>query len=73
MIFDQSYNASFHQKPERSQYSGPFATTEAILGTSKEKILNGLGLKHYKIDAGTENCLVYTKLLLTSLLVIYSA
>lgn len=70
--FDQSYKASFHRKRETSQYNKALAITEAIIGTAKGKIFDEVILYHYKVDTVTENYLVCTKLLLASLLVMYS-
>ena len=45
IIYDQAYNASFHQKLESIQYDAALAITGAIRGTSKEKLHDELGLK----------------------------
>ena len=45
VIYDQSYNASFHQRLERIQYSAAIAITGAIRGTSREKLFEELGLE----------------------------
>ena len=46
IIYDQSYNTSFHQRLEESlQYYVVVAITGAICGTSKEKLYNELGLE----------------------------
>ena len=45
VVYDQSYNASFHQKLERIQYNAAIAITGAIRGTSKEKLFEELGLE----------------------------
>ena len=45
VIYDQSYNASFHQNPEFIQYNPALAITDAIRGTSKEKLFDELGLE----------------------------
>ena len=37
ILYDQAYNASFHQKLEKIQYNACIAITGAIRGTSKEK------------------------------------
>ena len=36
IIYDQAYNALFHQKLDSIQYNAALATTGAIRGTSKE-------------------------------------
>ena len=40
MIYDQAYNASFHQKLDSIQYTAALAITGVIRGTSKEKLYN---------------------------------
>ena len=44
-IYDQAYNASFHQKLEPLQYKACLAITGAIRGTSREKLCEELGLE----------------------------
>ena len=45
VIFDQSYNVSFHQRLKSFQYNAALAITVAIRGTSKEKLFNELGME----------------------------
>ena len=45
IIYDQAYNALFHQKLESVQYNSALAITGAIRGTSTEKLYNELGLE----------------------------
>ena len=45
IIYDQAYNASFHQKLELLQYNACLAITGAIRGTSREKLYEELGLE----------------------------
>ena len=45
ILYDQAYNASFHQKLEKIQYNACIAITGGIRGTSKEKIYRELGLE----------------------------
>ena len=45
IIYDQAYNASFHQKMESVQYNAALAITGAIRGTSMEKLYQELGLE----------------------------
>ena len=45
IIYDQAYNASFHQKLDSIQYNAALAITGAISGTSKEKLYDELGLQ----------------------------
>ena len=48
ILYDQAYNASFHQKLEKIQYNACIAITGAIRGTSKENIYQELGLESLK-------------------------
>ena len=43
VVFDQSFNNSFHQRLEYIQYNAALAITGAIRGTSKEKLYQELG------------------------------
>ena len=45
IIYDQSYDTSFHQRLESPQYNAALAVTGAICDTSKEKLYNELGLE----------------------------
>ena len=45
MIYDQTYNASFHRKRESIQYSAFLAITGTTRGTSYEKLNQELGLE----------------------------
>ena len=45
IIYDQTYNTSFHQRLKSLQYNAALAITVAIPGTSKEKLYNELGLE----------------------------
>ena len=45
IIYDQVYNALFHQKLDSVQYNAALAITGTIRGTSKEKLYNELGLE----------------------------
>ena len=45
IMYDQAYNASFHQKLELLQYNACLAITGAIRGTSREKLYEELGLE----------------------------
>ena len=38
IIYDQSYNDTFHQKMELKQYNAALAITGAVRGTSEEKL-----------------------------------
>ena len=45
IIYDQAYNASFHQKLDSIQYNAALAITGAIRGIYKEKLYDELGLE----------------------------
>ena len=49
IMYDQAYNASFHQKLELLQYNGCLAITGAIRGTSREKLYEKLGLESLQL------------------------
>ena len=49
IIYDQAYNASFHQKLELLQYNACLAITGAIRGTSREKLYEELGLEFLQL------------------------
>ena len=49
IIYDQPYNASFHQKLELLQYNACLAITGEIRGTSREKLYEELGLESLQI------------------------
>ena len=49
IIYDQAYNASFHQKLELLQYNACLAITGAIRGTSREKLYEELGLESLQL------------------------
>ena len=46
IIYDQAYNASFHQKLDSIQCNAALAITGAIRVTSKEKLYDKLGLEN---------------------------
>ena len=45
IIYDQTYNASFHRKLESIQYSACLAITDTVRGTSYEKLNQELDLE----------------------------
>ena len=45
MIYDEAYNETFHQKLESIQYNACLPLSEAIRGSSKEKLYHELGLE----------------------------
>ena len=48
VIYDQSYNDSFHAKLESYQYKAALAMTGAIKGSSTEKLYQELGIEHLR-------------------------
>ena len=48
VIFDQSYNDSFHAKLESYQYKAALAMTGAIKGSFTEKLYQELGIEHLR-------------------------
>ena len=48
VIYDQSYNDSFHAKLESYQYKAALAMTVAIRRSSTEKLNQELGIKHLR-------------------------
>ena len=48
IIYDQTYNTSFHRKLESIQYNAALAITCALRGTSKEKLYQELGFEPLK-------------------------
>ena len=45
IIYDEAFNETFHQKLESIQYSACVALSEAIRGSSREKIYHQLGME----------------------------
>ena len=60
IIYDQVYNASFHQKLEQLEYNACLAITGAIRGTSKEKLYEELFSSPFNYVVGTKDYLVFT-------------
>ena len=48
IIYDQAYNASFHQKLDSIQYKAELAITGTVRGISKEKLYDELGLETFE-------------------------
>ena len=48
VIYDQSYNDSFHAKLESYQYKAALAMTGAIKGSSIEKLYQEIGIGHLR-------------------------
>ena len=60
MIYDQSYNDSFHAKLESYQYKAALAMAGAIKGSSTEKIYQELEIEHLRSRRWFRNlCLFY--------------
>ena len=49
ILFDQTYNSSFHEKLESIQYNPCLALTGAIRGSSKKKIYQELGFESLQV------------------------
>ena len=49
ILYDQTFNSSFLFRLESTQYNACLAITEAIRGTSREKLYPELGLEHLKL------------------------
>ena len=49
VLFDQAFNASFHEKLESIQYNACRALTGTIRGTSKEKLYQEVGLESLQL------------------------
>ena len=52
IIYDQTFNESFHQRIESIQYNAAIAITGAIRGTSSEKLYQELGLESLNQEDG---------------------
>ena len=60
MIYDETYNASFHRKLESIEYSACLAITGTTRGTSYEKLNEELGLELLQSKQWLRNlCLFY--------------
>ena len=49
ILYDQTFNSSFHDRLESIQYNACLAIMEAIRGTSREKLYPELGLEHLRL------------------------
>ena len=49
ILYDQTFNSSFLDRLESIQYNACLAITEAIRGTSREKLYPELGLEHLRL------------------------
>ena len=62
IIYDQTFNESFHQRIESIQYNAAIAITGAIRGTSSEKLYQELGLESLRSGRWLRKlCLFYKK------------
>ena len=60
MIYDQSYNDSFHAKVESYQYKAALAMTRAVKGSSTGKLYQELGIEHLRSRRWSRKlCLFY--------------
>ena len=72
IIYDQIYNASFHQKLELLQYNACLGIIGAITDTSREKLQKELGSESLQNVIGTENYLAFKKSSTVNILIISS-
>ena len=71
VLYDQAFNASFHEKLESIQYNACLALTRAIRGTSKEQIYQELGLESLQIRRSYRSFASFIRSTKISLLVTY--
>ena len=45
ILYDHTFNNSFHEKPESIQYNAAFAITSAVRGSSREQLYQELGFE----------------------------
>ena len=63
ILFDQTYNSSFHEKLESVQYNACLALTGAIRGSSKEKIYQELGFESLRVRRWYRKLCLFYKVL----------
>ena len=63
VIYDETYNASFHHKLELFQYNACLEVTGAIRGTSKEQLYQKLGLESLQLRRWFRKLCFSTKLI----------
>ena len=63
ILFDQTYNNSFHEKLESIQYNACLALTGAIRGSSKEKIYQELGFESIRVRLWYRKLCLFYKVL----------
>ena len=71
VLYDQTFNASFHEKLESIQWNACLALTRARRGTSEEKIYQELGIKSLQIRWWSESFVSFTRSTKISPLLIY--
>ena len=62
-LYDQAFNSAFHDKLESIQYNGCLTITEAIRGTSREKLYQELGLESLQIRRWYRKLCLFYKIL----------
>ena len=63
ILFDQTFNSSFHEKLESIQYNACLALTGAIRGSSKEKIYQELGFESLRVRRWYRKLCLFYKVL----------
>ena len=63
MIYDQSYNDSFHAKLESYQYKAALAMAGAIKGSSTEKLYQELEIEHLRSRLWFRNLFLFYKMI----------
>ena len=63
ILFDQTYNSSFHEKLESVQYNVCLVLTGAISGSSKEKIYQELGFESLRVRRWYRKLYLFYKVL----------
>ena len=58
IIYDQTFNESFHQRIESIKHNAAVAITGVIRGTSSEKLYQELGLESLKIQKMAQETLL---------------
>ena len=67
IIYDQAHNASFQQNVESIQYNAALTITGAICGTSKDQLLEELGLDSLQYSLWHRKLCCFYKILKTNL------
>ena len=61
ILYDQTFNNSFHERLESIQYNAALAITGATRGSSREKLNQELGFESLHNGGGTGNFVSFTK------------